>query len=145
MIYPDLPVKAISIRQPWAALIIYGGKDIENRSRRTNFRGSVALHASMTIEGDIVFDLENALHPCTGRLFRSDAVERRRHLVTGGIVGVADVIDCVDHYPSEWFFGPYGYVLANARPVDFIPCPGALGLFDWRKMLEKAESKRMTA
>ena len=145
MIHPDSPERAISIRQPWASLIIYDGKNIENRSRRTNYRGPVALHASMTIEGDIVSAIVNDIHPCTGRLFNSEAVEQGRHLVTGGIVGVADVIDCVDRYPSEWFFGPYGYVLANARPVEFIPCPGALGLFDWRKALSKQKEKAKAA
>ena len=34
-------MKALSIRQPWSWLILHGGKDIENRSWRTNVRGPV--------------------------------------------------------------------------------------------------------
>ena len=50
MIHPDIPVKALSIQQPWAWLIVNGHKDIENRDWRTNFRGPVAIHAGKKIE-----------------------------------------------------------------------------------------------
>lgn len=36
-------MKAITIRQPWASLIVHGIKDIENRSWQTNFRGRVLI------------------------------------------------------------------------------------------------------
>ncbi|WP_229215634.1 ASCH domain-containing protein [Duganella sp. CY15W] len=39
-------MKALSIRQPWAWLIVNGYKDIENRSWSTNVRGKVLVHAS---------------------------------------------------------------------------------------------------
>ena len=44
-------MKALSIRQPWAWLIVHGSKRVENRSRRTHYRGPVLIHASagMTI------------------------------------------------------------------------------------------------
>jgi len=38
-------MKAISIRQPWANLIVHDIKPIENRSWKTNFRGRVLVHA----------------------------------------------------------------------------------------------------
>lgn len=38
-------MKALSIRQPWAWLILHGGKDMENRSRRTHMRGRICVHA----------------------------------------------------------------------------------------------------
>lgn len=43
-------MKALSIRQPWAHLIIHG-KPIENRSWSTTYRGPLLLHAAkaMTI------------------------------------------------------------------------------------------------
>jgi hypothetical protein len=49
----------------------------------------------------------------------------------GGIVGVATVTDCVDDSESLWFFGRYGFVLADVRAVPFIPVKGALGFFEW--------------
>jgi hypothetical protein len=43
-------VKALSIRQPWAWLIVTGYKDIENRSWRTNYRGPLLIHAGRAID-----------------------------------------------------------------------------------------------
>lgn len=145
MIYPGIPIKALSIRQPWAALIIYDGKDVENRSRWTNHRGPVALHASLNIEKDVVADLEFGIHPVTGESLNSIACERRLHQIVGGIVGVADIVDCVERSESDWFVGRYGFVLANARAVPFIPVSGALGFFDWRKQCEKDQAKLRAA
>jgi hypothetical protein len=37
-------MKVISIRQPWAELIVRGKKDIENRTWNTCYRGPLAIH-----------------------------------------------------------------------------------------------------
>jgi len=37
---------ALSIQQPWAWAIIHGGKDVENRTWPTKFRGRFLVHAS---------------------------------------------------------------------------------------------------
>ncbi len=42
--------RALSIRQPWAELIMLGNKDVEYRSRATNVRGRVAIYASLSKE-----------------------------------------------------------------------------------------------
>lgn len=41
-------MKALSIRQPYAWLIVNGFKDIENRDWPTKFRGRVLIHAGAT-------------------------------------------------------------------------------------------------
>lgn len=40
-------MRCITLRQPWAALVIYGGKDIENRAQNIlgTYRGPLAIHA----------------------------------------------------------------------------------------------------
>jgi hypothetical protein len=139
MIYPDLPIKALSIRQPWLSLILFDGKNIENRTRRNSHRGPVALHASLNIEKDVLADIVRGVHPVTGSAFKAQRPGCYEQV--GGIVGVADIVDCVDRSGSDWFVGRYGFVLVNARPVPFIPVRGALGFFDWRKMLEKDRPK----
>lgn len=48
--------KVLSVRQPYASLLVGGIKDVENRSRRTNFRGTVLIHASAKMH-DIVGEL----------------------------------------------------------------------------------------
>ena len=45
-------MKALSIRQPWAWMILYAGKDIENREWPTRFRGRVLIHASKGMTHD---------------------------------------------------------------------------------------------
>ena len=115
---PDvLPEFALSVRQPWGHRILFEGKDIENRDRRTQKRGTIFLHSALTIE-DEGKDLADRLH-----------------LPVGGLIGLVDIVDCVTKSDSKWFFGPVGYKLANPRPMPFVPCRGMPGFFrpkvDW--------------
>lgn len=48
----------------------------------------------------------------------------------GGIIGEAEIIDCVDSSDSEWFMGPYGFELCGAKKTKFKPCRGKLGFFE---------------
>lgn len=105
-------MKALSIRQPWPHRIFYAGKDIENRDWATRYRGLFMIHAGKQCDLD-----EIQRHECT------------RYPI-GGIVGVAEITDCVVSSESEWFFGDFGFVLANPRPIELIPCPGQLNFFD---------------
>jgi len=41
-------VKCLSIRQPWAWLIIHGGKDVENRTWWTDYPG-LPCHADVLL------------------------------------------------------------------------------------------------
>ena len=41
-------MKALTVKQPWATLILAGEKDVENRTRRTNYRGPLAIHVAKT-------------------------------------------------------------------------------------------------
>ena len=50
-------------------------------------------------------------------------------LERGGIVGKARIVDCVSRSESPWFFGEYGFVLRDAKPLPFHECKGALGFF----------------
>ncbi|MCK5444984.1 MAG: hypothetical protein KAI73_05125 [Rhodospirillaceae bacterium] len=102
-------MKAISIRQPYAHNIIFDGKDVENRDWRTHYRGPVLIHASKS----------------TAEL---DKDERGQYQF-GGIVGMAEIVDCVQEMESRWFFGPWGFVLENVKELPFMPCKGALSFF----------------
>ena len=42
-------MKALTVRQPWAWAIVHAGKRIENRTRRTNFRGRFYIHAGLAV------------------------------------------------------------------------------------------------
>jgi hypothetical protein len=112
------PLRALSIMQPWSWLIANGHKDIENRSWPTRFRGRIMIHAGKKFDGDD--DAEEWDWP---------HIDRPKDFDMGGIVGECEIVDCVTSSKSRWFFGPYGFVIRNARPLPFQPCRGMLGFF----------------
>ncbi len=57
----------LSIRQPWAWLIVNGYKDIENRTWSTRFRGKVLIHAG---KNGMKASCRQILKPCMGLRFR---------------------------------------------------------------------------
>lgn len=145
-----LPQRALSIRQPWAWAIINAGKDIENRNWKTAFRGPVCIHAAKGMterewEEAMAF-IDNAFPvSLVSQIGRRRSASGSLDAKRGGIIGVAEIVDCVDASDSPWFFGRYGFVLRNARPVEFIPVKGALGFFDWRKNLPHPYPNRSDA
>jgi hypothetical protein len=47
----------------------------------------------------------------------------------GGVIGMVDIVDCVRAPSSRWHApGCFGFVLANSRPLPFVPWRGALSL-----------------
>lgn len=117
---------ALSIRQPWAWLILNAGKDIENRSWRTDVRGRFLIHASKGMTRDEYAGGTLTLRSIDKRVQMPafEALER------GGIVGCARIVDCVQVSESPWFFGPYGFELREPMPLRFRPYRGQLGFFD---------------
>lgn len=138
-----IPAKAISIRQPWAWAIVHAGKDIENRDWSTRFRGPVAIHAAKGMGKSEYTDAAHFITQTLGRAPTADWLMRWHgvcaapdRLERGGIIGVAEIVGCIDRSDSPWFFGRYGFVIRNPQPVSFIPVRGELGFFDWRKNVD---------
>jgi hypothetical protein len=131
----SFPTKALSIMQPWAWLIVNGWKDIENRSWRTNYRGPLLIHAGLKVDGDAHQELLQGYHPAgAGRVSEPLRLAYQNALMkgerqTGGIVGYAEIDDCVDDSASPWFVGPFGFVMCNGRPLPFMPTRGMQGFF----------------
>lgn len=129
----ELPKLAISIRQPWAWAIIHAGKDIENRDWSTKFRGPVCIHAAKAVPP--VKYLMDCSHVAAITKRVKMPPKLGHDFPRGGIIGTAEIVDCVEASDSPWFFGRYGFVLRSVKPIGFIPVKGALGFFDWRKNL----------
>lgn len=128
-------MKALSIRQPWAWLIVNGFKDIENRTWSTRFRGPVLIHASKGMtrgEYEDVEDMLDPLYPLHDKRLSELGIKLPPYqsLQRGGIVGIAEIVDCIQQHQSPWFFGDHGFVIRNARQLPFMPFNGALGFFD---------------
>ena len=120
-------MKALSIQQPWAWLIVHGHKDIENRTWSPTFRGAFYVHASSKLYGTVQdrIDIRARWWTRKGILIPED-----KDLPRGGIVGRAVVLEVVEHSNSPWFEGPFGLLLDEAKPLPFRPYKGLLGFFD---------------
>jgi len=114
---------ALSIKQPWANLIISGIKPVENRTWSTPYRGPLLIHASKA------WDKEGAEYITENYPELKGFIDRSRR-DTGKILGQVTMTDCVKNHHSEWFFGPYGFVFIKPREFNKpIPYKGALGIF----------------
>jgi (5-formylfuran-3-yl)methyl phosphate synthase len=124
---------ALSLKQPWATLLVHGLKTIEIRRWSTTRQGRVLIHA--------------ARHPDPGeqawaRLpehLQADAQQR------GGIVGAGDLTGCIAYRTARafaadrglhlnepsWFRPPvlFGMTFANLTPLPFRPYPGWMRFF----------------
>lgn len=126
-------MKALTICQPYAHLIVRGEKLVENREWPTRYRGPLVIHAGKSrawLEPEDMQDFANAGDP----------------LVFGAAVGVARLVDCLhidrihrgDYdavYPwlrtHNHTNGTWCWVLADVRRFDPVPWSGAQGLWDF--------------
>jgi hypothetical protein len=121
--------KCLSLKQPFAELLVSGRKTIELRTWKTNFRGDFLIHASKKI--DKVACERNKINPDS--------------LITGAIIGKAILYD-VKFYENRNLFlkdrnkhlagteysdHKYGFLVKNARRFKKpIVIPGKLGFFN---------------
>lgn len=129
-------MKALTVLQPWASLLVRGAKVHETRSWQTAHRGPILIHAGRRFP-DSARDLA-ALEPFFSALGRT----RPNDLPRGAILGVATIADCIptealaDLAPAERAFGDYNpgrwaWHITDPTPLAVpIACNGKLGLFD---------------
>lgn len=124
-------MKVLTIREPWASLIVNGYKEYEFRSWKTNYRGKILIHAGMGIDKEYLdrfkeYDLEYG---------------------KGEIIGEAELVDCIkvsDEFQKEIFnknslvYGSnnydqkYAWKLINIKKYDKrIPTKGKLSLWEY--------------
>ncbi|MBP6566065.1 MAG: ASCH domain-containing protein [Saprospiraceae bacterium] len=142
-------MKCLSVKQPWASLIFHG-KDIENRTWHTKYRGEVLIHVSAKSAGipsellnEEQFDYFN-INPESG-IWLQELMAGK--YITSAIIGKVDIVDCVTNHPSVWaekgfayasmdgtqYKEIYNWVLAN--PVKFekpiLNVKGKLSFWDY--------------
>lgn len=72
-------MKVLTIREPWASLIVNGYKEYEFRSWKTNYRGKILIHTSSIIDKDMLDRFKD---------YNLD-------YITGAIIGEAEIADCI--------------------------------------------------
>lgn len=119
-------MKTLSIRQPWASLIISGHKPIENRTWKTSYRGPLLIHAT---RWKTQAEFEAIARFCTRLGVEVPPQEGLEH---GGIIGTVDLTDIAQSSGNPWgIYGQYHWILENPKPLAFIPAKGKLGLWDF--------------
>lgn len=128
-------MKVLSVRQPWAALLVMGIKDVENRTRRTNFRGRILIHASAAKCTGALADYLNLeqLAVFAGQHGNIPKDQWDKSVVSGCIIGSVEIYDCVKNDSSIWAENQvWNWKVRN--PVAFkkpIPAKGMLGLWEY--------------
>lgn len=135
---------ALSVKQPWAALLAAGVKTVEVRTWPAARRGRLLIHAAKVPD-----PRPEAWAWVTTPDLRA-AAER-----LGGVVGVGELVSCVAYRTPaafeadrnrhlnapEWFVeaGLYGFTFRDLRPVPFFACPGNTSFFQVEGIEMKSE------
>lgn len=122
-------MKALTVCQGWAQAIFVSGKNVENRSWPTKYRGQLLIHAGKSSK---FMEESKAFHERLDLEFPS-------RLEFGSIIGVVTVVDCVQNHPSQWAMdGYWHWVLENPIKLDQpISCAGKLMLWDYPEINPK--------
>jgi hypothetical protein len=130
-----MKIRVISLRQPFAELVVSGRKKIETRTWNTKYRGEVYIHASQTLDkkackelgidcsklvrGAIIGKavLKNAIKYKSNKEFLKD---RNKHLVSMASLRRTGWVDKIK----------YGFVMENPQKIKPILMKGKLGIFE---------------
>lgn len=124
---------ALSLKQPWAALLVHGRKSIEVRRWPTTRRGRVLIHAARVPD------------PSAWAWQQVPPELRDAARIVGGIVGAGELTGCIAYRTPEafaadcgrhlndpaWFQSPalYGFTFINLSPLPFRRYPGWFKFF----------------
>jgi ASCH domain-containing protein len=105
-------MKTLTVKQPWASLLVEGIKGIENRTWTTKHRGWLLIHAGVSIDSKERSDLEWHLRPLTMKQFmHCDETKLGSYSVGYGlihllprmsIIGAIEIVDCVINHQNVW-------------------------------------------
>ncbi|MBB6557280.1 hypothetical protein HD593_012170 [Nonomuraea rubra] len=111
-------MRMLTVRQPWAALLVAGIKDVENRSWGTPYRGRLLIHSGLKIDAE-GFELMDQL-----------GIVLDGPMLRGMILGSVNLVDIRQDSSSLWArAGVNHWLVTDARPaVTPMPAAGALGL-----------------
>ena len=125
-------MKVLTIKQPWATLIMQGNKRFEFRSWQTKYRGDILIHAGKGVDKKAMERLSKYLP---------------KELPAGKILGKVTIVDCIkmspefkkklleenkDIYTDSSFEENYGWQLENVQAFDKqIEAKGKLSLWEY--------------
>lgn len=129
-------MKVLSIQEPYATLIAEGYKKIETRSWKTNYRGDILIHASVSkkylksITDSKVIELLQNIELNYGKIIC-------KATLTDCVEMTMDFIKEIKNDSQEYSLGiyekgRYAWILTNIEPLtEKLPVKGKLGLWDY--------------
>lgn len=125
-------MKTLTIKQPWATLIIQGDKRFEFRSWKTSYRGDLLIHAGKGIDKEAMKRLKKYIP---------------EDMPLGKIIGKVKLVDCIkmspefkemllkennEIYTKSSFQENYGWQVENVEVFNHpIPVKGHLSLWEY--------------
>lgn len=126
-------MKVLSIKEPFASLIKENIKHIETRSWKTNYRGEIYIHASLT---------KSKIND------RLDLLDLVKNIDTscGYIICKCNLVDCIymdedfinkikmdniEYICGYYSIGRYAWVLDNVKVIEPIKAKGKLGIWNY--------------
>ena len=126
-------MKVLSIKEPWASLIMNNIKKIETRSWKTNYRGELFIHASLSTKNNISNEVLDLI--------------KDMKLNNGYIICKCKLVDCVymtedfinniknnnhiEYICGDYQLGRYAWILDDIEAVDSIEVKGKLGIWNY--------------
>lgn len=116
-INPNKPIQTLSVKQPWASMIVSGQKTIETRSWQTSYRGPILI--------------------CSGLKADPKLKKEAEGLPLGQALGIVYLLNCRDMNPKdeleaccEAYKGARAWILAPiVHKIPPFSLKGQLGLF----------------
>lgn len=126
-------MKVLSIKEPWASLIMNGTKKIETRSWKTKYRGEIYIHASSS----------------KAKITKSEVYEliKDMNFKCGYIICKCNLVDCIymtdeyvndmktNHYEEyicgHYEVGRYAWIVEDVKVIEPIEAKGKLGLWNY--------------
>ena len=136
-------MKALSIKEPYATLILDGVKRIETRSWKTNHRGDLLIHASSCKIPKEYRDNKELMKLVDGR-----------EMNYGKLICKCKLIDCVEmtqefidevaknhnEFVSGFYeVGRYAWILDDIKPIDKVDAKGRLGVWHYYRRVNEDE------
>lgn len=150
-------IKVLTVKQPWAFLLVAGIKDVENRNCPTNYRGELFIHASVEKSFDwdaLIWLMEQKQMGALWAVVRhfglilNDKPEKstitKHHDEFGAILGSVNLDCCIQNPPSSWEIpslslssswampdSKFYWFVSNAKPIQPIPARGKLSIWNY--------------
>ncbi len=118
-------MKALSLKQPFAELIVSGRKTIELRKWNTKFRGEFFIHASKNPDEEAMKSFGFVNLPLGVIVGKSK------------LIGVKKYGDEEEHkkdkdkHLADSSWGKFGFILEDAKRIEPIPAKGKLGFWEF--------------